>query len=86
MTPLTVFLASEANPNTHDIYSVGGGRFARIFIGACQGWMADQGAGTVVSAEDVQSNLDQIRSEEGYIVPTSIAEEMGLIASSFKGA
>ena len=85
VTPLTVFLASEANPNTHEIYSVGGGRFARIFVGACQGWMADGGAGAVVSAEDVQSNLEQIRDTEGYIIPGSIGDEMGLIAKAMKG-
>ena len=85
VTPLVTFLASEACQQTHEIYSVGGGRFARIFVGACQGWMSPDGAGAVVSAEDVQSNLDQIRAEEGYIVPNSIADEMGLIAGSFKG-
>ena len=85
VTPLTVYLASEANENTHDIYSVGGGRFARIFVGLCPGWMAEGGAGTVVTAEDVQANLDQIREPEGYIIPSSIADEMGLVAKAFSG-
>jgi NAD(P)-dependent dehydrogenase (short-subunit alcohol dehydrogenase family) len=85
VTPLVTFLASEACQQTHEIYSVGGGRFARIFVGACPGWMAPDGAGSVVSAEDVQSHLDQIRAEEGYIVPNSIADEMGMIANAFKG-
>ena len=85
VTPLTVFLASEANPNTHEIYSVGGGRFARIFVGLCPGWMSEEGPGAVVSAEDVQSHLEQIRSPEGYIVPGSITDEMGLVAKAFQG-
>ena len=85
VTPLTVYLASEANENTHEIYSVGGGRFARIFVGLCPGWMAEGGPGTVVTAEDVQANLAQIRDPEGYIVPNSIAEEMGLVAKAFSG-
>ena len=85
-SPRTIcYLASEANENTHDIYSVGGGRFARIFVGLCPGWMAEGGAGTVVTAEDVQANLDQIRDPEGYIIPTSIADEMGLVAKAFTG-
>jgi len=83
VTPLTVFLASEANQNTHEIYSVGGGRFARVFVGLCQGWMAEGGAGSVVSAEDIQANLEAIRNEEGYIVPGSIGDEMGLVAKAF---
>ncbi len=85
VTPLVTYLASEANPHTHEIYSVGGGRFARIFVGACPGWMAPGGAGSVVSAEDVQANLDQIRDTEGYTIPNSIGDEMGMIAKSFKG-
>ena len=84
VTPLTVFLASEANENTHEIYSVGGGRFARIFVGLCPGWMAEGGAGTVASAEDVQSHMDQIREPEGYIIPSSIGDEMGLVAKAFQ--
>ena len=47
--------------------------------------MAEGGAGTVVTAEDVQANLDQIRDPEGYIIPTSIADEMGLVAKAFTG-
>jgi NAD(P)-dependent dehydrogenase (short-subunit alcohol dehydrogenase family) len=85
VTPLTVFLASEANPHTHEIYSVGGGRFARIFVGLCQGWMADGGAGAIASAEDVQSNIEAIRDTEGYIIPNSIGDEMGLVAKAFSG-
>jgi NAD(P)-dependent dehydrogenase (short-subunit alcohol dehydrogenase family) len=83
VTPLTVYLASEANENTHEIYSVGGGRFARIFVGLCPGWMAEGGAGTVVSAEDIGANLEQIRDPEGYIIPSSIGDEMGLVAKAF---
>ena len=83
VTPLTVYLASEANENTHEIYSVGGGRFARIFVGLCPGWTAEGGAGTVVAAEDIQANLDQIRDPEGYIIPSSIGDEMGLVAKAF---
>jgi NAD(P)-dependent dehydrogenase (short-subunit alcohol dehydrogenase family) len=85
VTPLTVYLASEANENTHEIYSVGGGRFARIFVGLCPGWMADDGAGAVVSAEDVKSHIDQIREPENYIIPNSIGDEMGLVAKAFSG-
>ena len=83
VTPLTVYLASEANQRTHEIYSVGGGRVARIFIGLCQGWMAEGGAGAVATAEDIEANIDAIRNEEGYVVPNSIGDEMGLVAKAF---
>jgi NAD(P)-dependent dehydrogenase (short-subunit alcohol dehydrogenase family) len=77
VTPLTVFLASEACSLTHEIISVGGGRFARVFVGLCQGWNA--GKGSQPSAEDVQGHLEQIMSPEGYIIPKSIQEELGLV-------
>ena len=52
VTPLTVYLCSEQCEVTHSIYSVGGGRFARIFIGMGQGWL--KGVGVEASAEDMR--------------------------------
>jgi len=83
VTPLSVYLVSEACEVSHEIYSVGGGRFARIFIGLAPGWTKGQGA--VVTAEDIQSNLEQIREPEGYIIPGSIGDEMRVMMEAFKG-
>jgi NAD(P)-dependent dehydrogenase (short-subunit alcohol dehydrogenase family) len=83
VTPLSVYLVSEACEATHDIYSVGGGRFARIFVGLTPGWT--KGAGAVVSAEDVQAQIEQIRDTKDYIIPNSIGDEMKAIVDSFKG-
>jgi NAD(P)-dependent dehydrogenase (short-subunit alcohol dehydrogenase family) len=77
VTPLTVFLASEACDLTHEIISVGGGRFARVFVGLCQGWNA--GKGKAPSVEDVRDHLEQIMSPENFVIPTSIQEELGLV-------
>ena len=85
VTPLVVYLSSRENENTHEIYSVGGGRFARVFVGLCQGWTAGDVAGQVASAEEIQANIGAIRETEGYIIPDSIADEMSLVAKSFKG-
>ncbi|MED5263082.1 MAG: SDR family oxidoreductase [Myxococcota bacterium] len=74
VTPLVVFLCSEACDVTHEIFDVGGGRYARIFLGLAPGWTAPKGGPP--SAEDIQSNLEAIRREEGYSVPDSIAGEM----------
>ena len=43
ITPLTVYLCSEQCEETHSIYSVGGGRYARLFIGMGQGWVKGPG-------------------------------------------
>ncbi|MBM4244255.1 MAG: SDR family oxidoreductase [Deltaproteobacteria bacterium] len=82
VTPLVVYLGSEACELTHEIFSVGGGRFARMFIGLTPGWVAD--AGKKVSAEDVQAHLDQIRSPEGYTIPASITDELRILSKVLK--
>jgi NAD(P)-dependent dehydrogenase (short-subunit alcohol dehydrogenase family) len=77
VTPLVVYLVSEASSTTHEVFSAGGGRFARVFIGLTPGWSAEIGAAP--SVEDVSDHLAEIRSEAGYIVPASLADEMPLV-------
>ncbi len=83
VTSMVVYLASEECEQTHEIYSVGAGRYARIFVGLCPGW-ADSG-GDHVSAEEVRDNLDQIRDPEGYAIPGNAAEEMVEAMKTLKG-
>ncbi|MEE2663827.1 MAG: SDR family NAD(P)-dependent oxidoreductase [Myxococcota bacterium] len=82
VTPLVTYLVSEQCELTHELFSVGGGRYARVFVGLAKGWNA--GPDASVSAEDIASNLDAIREQAGYIVPTSIADEMRIIADGLK--
>ena len=74
VTPLTVYLCSEQCEETHSIYSVGGGRFARIFIGMAKGHFA--GVGATPSVEEIAANWDAIHSPEDFEIPDSIASEM----------
>ena len=83
VTSLVTYLCSEANEETHQIYSVGGGKYSRIFIGMAPGWFA--GVGEIPTAEDIAANLGQINSDEGYIIPDSIAAEMQTLMAAFKG-
>lgn len=82
VTPLVVYLCSEGCELTHEIFSVGGGRFARVFVGLTPGWMAPKGA--KVSAEDVQAHIEQIRDPESYIVPTSITDELRVLSRALR--
>ena len=39
VTPMVVYLASEECSLTHEIFSAGGGRFARVFVGLTPGFV-----------------------------------------------
>ena len=84
VTPVVTYLASEACEQTHEIFSAGGGRFARMFVGLTPGWT--KGAGAKASAEEIQAHIDEIRDTEGYIIPSSIADEMKAMMEAFKKA
>ena len=83
VTPLVGFLCSEACELTHEIFDVGGGRYARIFLGMGPGWVAPKGQ--VPSSEEIRDHLDAIRDLEGYVIPASIADEMKAVAEALKG-
>ncbi len=82
VTPLVSYLASEKCELTHEIFDVGGGRYARIFVGMCKGWYSKE----LPSAEDVGDHNDLIRDQYGYTVPDSIVDETKAIIEAIKGA
>jgi NAD(P)-dependent dehydrogenase (short-subunit alcohol dehydrogenase family) len=83
VTPMVVYLASEACALTHQVFSVGGGRYARIFVGVGDGWFAGQGV--VPSVEDIHANLDTIQNIDEFIVPMTNNEEMALLFKALQG-
>ncbi len=82
VTPIACYLVSEASAHTHEIFSVGGGRYAKVFVGLCQGWAA--GKGSRPSVEDVAEHMSQINNTDGYIIPASINDEMALLMGALK--
>lgn len=83
VTPMVVYLCSEANEHTHEIFTVGGGRYGRVFIGTNQGWFA--GAGAVPSVEDVVDHLDEIRDITEPLVPGNSNEEIMIMGQLLAG-
>lgn len=83
VTPMAVFLASEQCGFTHQIWTAGGGRFGRVFLGVNQGWFA--GPGAVPSAEQVRDHLEEIRDIGSYIVPDSSADELKMLGKLLAG-
>ena len=71
---LVAYLVSEECTLTHEIFSVGGGRVARVFVGLAKGWV--KGAGETPTIEEIRDNLTQIMDTEGFTIPTSAQDEL----------
>jgi len=74
VVPMVIFLASRSCDFTHRNYSACAGRFARVFIGLGEGWIA--GAGSNPTADDIETHLAQVSATEPFIVPASIFDEV----------
>jgi len=79
VSPIVAYLAHEECPVSGEVYSVGGGRVARVFIAESQGYF-----NATLTLEDVRDNFEQIRSEVDYKVPANIGEETAMYLPFFK--
>lgn len=74
VTPMVVYLASRACEFSHRNYSAIGGRFARVFVGLAEGWMAERGSEP--TADDVAAHFAEISATEKFTVPETNYEEV----------
>ena len=74
VVPMVVFLASRACEFSHQNYSACAGRFARVFVGLGQGWLAEPG--TNPTADDIAAHLSEVSATEPFTIPGSIFEEV----------
>lgn len=77
VTPLALYLCSRNCELTHEIFSVGAGRYSRAFVGVSDGWFS--GNGQIPSIEDVAMHMPRIRDLTSYIVPGSVQEELAAL-------
>ena len=82
VAPLVTYLVSPQCSITHEIFSVGGGRIARVFLGLTPGWFAGKGA--TFTPDDVAAHIDEIRNPEGYTIPNGVSDEMMLLMQQLK--
>ncbi len=73
ITPVVAYLAHESCEVSGEIYSCGGGRVARVFLGVTPGYTNKS-----LTVEDVAEHIGQIRAEDGYAVPANLNEELAL--------
>lgn len=74
VVPIVIFLASRACELSHHNYSACAGRFARVFVGLGDGWLAE--ADSDPTADEIASHLSEISATEPFSVPASIFEEV----------
>ncbi len=79
VSPLVAYLAHEDCPVNGQLFSVGGGRVAHVFIGETSGYFKED-----LGLEDVRDNWATITEREGYAVPANLPEETALFLPFFK--
>ena len=77
ITPVVAWLAHEDCPVSGELYSCGGGRVARVFLGVTPG-IVDPG----LTVETVRDRWDEIRDERGYEVPADLNAELAIAFKS----
>ena len=81
VSPIVAWLVHEDVPVTGEIFTVGGGRVARFFIGMTHGYYNPK-----MTIEDVRDHFAEIRDEKGYTVPANPGEEMKLMFDMISGS
>ena len=81
VTPMVVYLASEACEPTHEIFGVAAGRFARIGIITHNGYV-----NTSATAEDISENIEEIRTIKDGTYPLSNEDELMIIQKAIQGS
>jgi len=84
VTALACYLVSEACALSHEVFAVGYGRVARVFLGLAPSWF-HEGEG-FASLEDVRDNLDTIMKTEGFIIPKSVVDEVMPVYERLQGS
>ena len=79
VVPMVVYLASRTCTFTHRNYSACAGRFARVFVGLGDGWVASPD--TPPTAEAIEAHLAAVGATEPFTVPDSIFDEVTQICS-----
>ena len=81
VAPVAAYLVHESCAATGEIYSAGGGRFARYFIGMTQGYYQHD-----LDIESVRDHFDRASSNDGYLEPRAPEEELAIILRASRSA
>jgi NAD(P)-dependent dehydrogenase (short-subunit alcohol dehydrogenase family) len=76
VSPVVAYLSSRECTVTGEVYSVGAGRVARVFVGETAGIWPDE-----LTPEVVRDQLATINDTAGFTIPASVGEESALYAA-----
>jgi NAD(P)-dependent dehydrogenase (short-subunit alcohol dehydrogenase family) len=80
VSPIVTYLAHDDCPVSGQVFSVGGGRVAHVFIGETKGYFNPD-----LKPEDLRDNWDVVTDQGGYATPNNLAEETALFLPFFQG-
>lgn len=70
VSTLVTFLAHESCETSGEVFSVGGGRIARVFVAEGPGWRQDDH-----TVEDIRDNWEAIMAEQPYLTPIALGQQ-----------
>ncbi len=79
VSPVVAWLAHEDCPVTGHVYSAGGGRIARFFVGLTPGYLNKE-----LTIEDVRDHMDEIDDAEGYQILDEAMAELKALARTLR--
>lgn len=80
VAPLACYMASRACDTSQNMYSVLGGKYSRLFLGATEGWYVP--GAEAPSAEDILEHVAQIDDLARFAVPRSGLDEMDTVLAA----
>lgn len=74
VAPVVAFLAHEDVPCSGETFTVGGGRYARVFFGVADGYRGSLN----LTAEEVRDHFDEAVDTSNFVVPVDSCDEASL--------
>ncbi len=79
VSPAVVYLASDLCELTGEVWSIGSGSVARLFIGRTEGIFKNPDIEGDLTAEDIARNVELIRDTTNFTIPSSWPAEWDMV-------
>jgi NAD(P)-dependent dehydrogenase (short-subunit alcohol dehydrogenase family) len=86
VAPAVVYLASDACELTGEVWSVGSGNVARLFVGRTAGYFKHPESEGQMTPEEIAEHVDEIQDVDGFSIPPSWPEEWTMVLERLRTA